>query len=342
MIVSHSRNPLGRILNYVSFGLSSRRLVRNADRFDAVYVYAPQLTAAIGPRTWSRRYALPYVLHVQDVWPDSIVGSGMLGAWLGRGVGALLGPWIRSVYRSAGAVVAIAPSMAQLLVERGASADRTSHALNWSVNEEMSAEVAAARTPQDRRTTVTFAGNLGEVQALDVLIRAASRVRDVPGLVVEIVGSGVAEERLRDLAQELGADNVRFLGRVDAAGMRDVYLRSDFQLVSLADLPLFRVTVPSKLAASLACGVPVVVAVAGDAGQLVRDGDCGLVVAPGDDDALVEALRSAARSTAEQRGSWGRNARQTYESKMSARAGIDTIEHALLKVLVHEHMESAR
>ena len=329
LVTSHSRNPLTRALNYVSFGLSARRAGDWAAEADVVYVYAPQLTAAIGPAAWCRRHGLPYVLHVQDLWPDSITGSGMLGARVGDAVAGALGPWIRSVYARAAAVLAIAPTMSRVLVERGVPADRVVTVPNWDPAEPGSGRAAPPDRP-DGGTTVTFAGNVGELQDLETTIAAAARLRDeVPGLVVEIVGSGTAVPRLRALADELGAANVRFVGRVPRDEMDAVYARSDFQLVTLKDLPVFRATIPSKLPAALARGIPVISSVAGDAGGVVRDGDAGLVTAPGDVEGMADALRAAARSTQEQRASWGHAARRTYDASMSQAVGIDTIESAL-------------
>ena len=62
--------------------------------------------------------------------------------------------------------------------------------------------------------------------------------------------------------------------------MAEVYRRSDFQLITLRDLPLFRVTIPSKFQGAMAAGIPVVTSVPGDVNALVSNHGVGLTACP--------------------------------------------------------------
>ena len=101
------------------------------------------------------------------------------------------------------------------------------------------------------------------------------------------------------------------------------------QLVSLKDLPLFRSTIPSKVQASLACGAPVVCAVAGDAADLVAESGGGLVVPPESATDLAAAFRTLADLDVSECESMGARGLAYYQENLSAAAGAERLEQVL-------------
>ena len=329
IVVSHSRNPLARMANYLSYGLSSIGASRFASGADVAYVYATQMTAALGPQVWSLIRGTPYVLHVQDLWPESITGSGMVGSsTAGRTIAAALRPWLGAAYRRAAAIIAIAPGMAGILAARGARPGTVHTVFNWTGNEDAALATTHEAAPGLR---ITFAGNLGEHQSLETVIEAAALVDDLD-LTVSIVGTGTRERSLHALAERVGAFRVRFEGSVPRDEVHAVYAASDFQLVTLADLPIFRSTIPSKLQASLAHGVPVITTVAGDVGAIVETEGIGLASPPADAEQLAATFRRAAAMTNEERIAMGVRARRYYSDQMSYDRGVSQIEKILRSV----------
>lgn len=331
LIISHSTSAVGRLLNYASFAVSSSLRLRTGRRADVVYVYATQMTASIGPGLWSRLFGTPYVLHVQDLWPESITGSGMVDGRVSGIIRRALTPWLTSSYRRAGHVVAIAPSMLTMLRSRGARPSASSLVLNWSPHDVVDEQVeGSACTDAPRtRTTFVYAGNLGELQDLSTLIGAFSLCSDVPDIELIIAGAGVLEAELRDQVARQVETRVTFTGRLEPAEMRDLNARSDFQFVTLKGLDVFRGTIPSKLQNSLASGVPVITTVHGDVSDLVTNEGLGFVAPPSDPVALASAIRRAASTSALERTAMVLRARRFYERHMSETAGVSAIEEIL-------------
>ena len=106
------------------------------------------------------------------------------------------------------------------------------------------------------RCTVMHAGNIGPFQNVAGAVRAAAAARARRRSISCSSARASRRPARRRLAAELGAGNVRFLGRRDPAEMAALYGAADFQLVSLRDLPALRGTIPSKLQAALSCGSP--------------------------------------------------------------------------------------
>lgn len=331
---SHDRSAVRRVANYSSFATSAAVLgARALRRANVVYVYHPPLTTAAGPWLARRRHGVPYVLHVQDLWPDSVVHSGMLEGRAARAAGRLLDRTCRAAYASAAGIVTIAPTMADLLESRGVPRSRLHVVPNWA-DEELFWPVArseggAAAAELPRGFTVMFAGNIGYVQGLEVAVRAAVAVRDLPDFHLVLVGDGLERSRLEALAREIGADNVRFLGSRPLEDMPALTAAADVQLVSLLDLPFLRGTIPSKLGSVLASGLPVICAVAGDGADLVAEAGAGWVCQPESVSALADAFRSAYAAPPAELERLRTAARSYYERELSRAKALRRLENVL-------------
>ncbi|WIV45286.1 glycosyltransferase family 4 protein [Glutamicibacter nicotianae] len=328
LYTDHSQSAVKRMLNYISFALSSstaRGAMRDAD---VIYVYATQMTAAFGPWLWRLAGGRPYVLHVQDLWPDSIVGSSMLtGNVTGRIINRILSPWLRSVYSRASAVIGIAPTMVATLNLRGSNRPGAQLIYNWADSGNTAAREALS--PVDRpRAKLVYAGNVGDMQDLHTVVRAAHKTID-DGVVLTIVGDGVVRESLGLLVRELGAKNVHFSEPVPREKMPEVYAEADYALVTLKDLPVFRGTIPSKFQASLAAGLPVISTVQGDVRSIVDEMQVGFTSDAENVDALADIFRSAAKLSTDDRILMAQRGKVLYDSEFSKKSGISKIEDIL-------------
>jgi len=329
MLPDHSDRAFARVIAYLSFALSTCSASKLGRDADVVYVYSAQPTVGIAPMRWRRRFRTPYVLHVQDIWPESVTGSGMIASgWATRAVARGVLWWLRSVHRAAAHVIAIAPGAAALLTDRGADPDRTTSLLNWV--EPGSGDVVR-HVRDDGRTRIVYAGTLGPNQGLDTVVRAAARCGDLGDLEFVVIGTGVVDGHLRALAAQLGAGNIAFRAPVPAAQMPEVHADADFEIVSLADAPMAAVTVPSKLQQALGHGVPVIAALSGDAADLVSDGGAGIVVPPGDVDRLEAAFRRAHATSGDERRRLSANALAVVAEHMDGGVALDRVDQILRK-----------
>lgn len=321
----HSTSPVRRILNYASFAFTSSTARGFAKDADVIYVYATQMTPALGPWVWEKFGGAPYVLHVQDLWPDSILESSMVAnSKAGRIIHAILEPWIRSVYASASGVIGIAPTMVQTLVKRGSEESKTALVYNWAHDSSPDGSSEKSTT----KTEVLFAGNLGEMQDLETVVRSAKLVEDIP-VAITIVGDGLVRESVMALAEELGTFNINFRGSVPREEMFEIYASADFSLVTLRDLEVFRGTIPSKFQASIAHGVPIITTVQGDLRGLIEEHKIGFTAEAEDVESLAQAMRSAHSLSSEDYSELQKRTRRVYLDHFSRHAGIDAVETVL-------------
>lgn len=339
MFINRSRNPLLRILSYLSFAFSASMHLSFTKNVDVVYVYATQMTPAIAAVFWKKLKRIPFVLHIQDLWPESITGSGLIESRRTNTIiSILITNWLNSVYEHARSIIAIAPHMKKMLVDRGVPSNKISMVYNWADDsQQQSKEFISDKFAQmyqelRNKTKFVYSGNMGEVQALDSLITAISLLQehDRSNCHLFFVGSGNLKATLVRQVENLQLDNVTFIERVPPQEMSDIYLLSDFQIITLKDLNIFTGTIPSKLQGALAHGVPVVTSVNGDVNELVSKNNLGFVSLSENPQSIASALSTAIRSSEEERLILSRNAFNFYDQHMSLANGANQIAQILI------------
>ncbi|MGN9767210.1 glycosyltransferase family 4 protein [Micromonospora sp. SD12] len=316
-----------RMAGHLSFAGSATLTGRSflAD-VDALYVHLPPanaFAAAALPRVLGR---VPTVVHVQDVWAEDEPVGAENGRWAARIAAAMT-----RAYRAADRVAVAAPSLRGRVVAAGADPARVRVVLNWTderIFQPARPSRAARRlVRRDERCVVMHAGTIGARQGLETAVRAAAALDHTVDLV--LVGSGADERRVRGLAAELRAENVRFVERRSPPDMPDLYAAADYQLVMLRDLPELRSTLPAKLQAAFSCAAPVVASAGGDTAEVVERARAGLSCPPEDWASLADRFWLAATIPPPARTDMGRRGREAYLRDMSMSAGVDRIEQLL-------------
>jgi glycosyltransferase involved in cell wall biosynthesis len=331
---SHDTRGAHRATNYLSFAFSGAvNAVARLPRVDAGFVYSTPATAAIPGMVLRALRGVPYVVQIQDLWPQSVTSSGFLEGASGGRAERVLHLFCDAVYKRAATIAVTSPGMRSLVEERGVDPLKIEFVPNWA---DEACFAPTTVTPgllvelgPFRPFTAMYAGNFGELQALHNVIDSAALLRGDESIGFVLVGGGVAENRLRSRVAELGLDNVRFVPSQPFGRMSDVLALGDVQLISLKDIPLLRSTLPSKVQANMAAGRPIIGAVAGDAATVIKSSGAGFVSAPEDPVALAEAVRRMAQLSAQDRGAMGVRARDYYLEHFSERVVGDHLSQIL-------------
>jgi glycosyltransferase involved in cell wall biosynthesis len=309
----HSRSVVRRVLNYGSFAVAAALLGSVlSGPVEVMFAEHPPLTIGLAAWVIGRLRQAPFLYAVNDLWPESVEATRMVRS---RRLLDHVGRIERFVYRRAAAIAVISPGFKANLAGKGIPPEKVHVIPHWAdeslyrpvpPNPELARSLGMAG-----RFNVVFAGQLGLAQGLDVVLDAADELSDLQGVQFVLVGDGTDADRLRQEAGQRGLRNVRFLGRQPAERMPEIFAVSDVLLVHLQDRPLFRITIPSKTIAYMACGRPVLMAVEGDAADVVRGAGAGITCRPGDAKDLagaVRRLRAMPRTALEDMGRAGRAA----------------------------------
>lgn len=321
LIPTHKSRALSRLLNYSSFAVSASVLGTKVLRdVDVVLVHSTPATVAAPAMVAKALYGTPFVPMIQDLWPETVISSGFLGGGSASGAERMLHRFCDAVYQQASHIAVISPGMSDSIQERGVSSEKITFAPNWvdeaTFRPEVRDEALGHALGLNRDFVVMYAGNYGEFQALDVVLAAAEKLRMRNDIQFAFVGGGVMEQSLKRIAREKSLDNVVFAPSQPFSAMTKILALGDLHLVSLQDLPLFRITLPSKLQATLAAGRPVVGTVRGDAAAVIHDSGAGRTSVPGDPDDLARVITEMANAP-EKTARMGVAGREYYERVFS-------------------------
>lgn len=270
-----------RAANYLTYlvlaavrGLAARRPDLVLAKTDPPFVGLAGLLVA-------RRFGVPFVAVVKDLFPETAVELGRLRSPLAAGA---MRRAIDLYLRRADRVVAIGETMRRRLVDRGVDPGRLSVIPDWVDTE------AIHPVEQEREGFVVMhSGNVGHAQDLDTLIKAAARL---PEIEFAIVGSGARRAELERSAA--GLPNVSFHPYRPREQLSESLSAASLHFVGLAS-GLSGYVVPSRLYGVMAAGRPVLVAAdeESETAQLVRRVGCGFVVPPARPDEVAEGIRAA-------------------------------------------------
>lgn len=321
--LSHSNSTIPRILSYTSFAASASfwgPLVLR--RPDVVHVYQGPITLAAPAMAIRRLHGVPFVLDVQDIWPESLTASGMLNGRTGL---ALLQLFCDLAYRKAARIVVLSPGYKAAIADRGIPETKIDVVYNWCDEKQLTTAHQKGPDPfgLGGRFNVVFAGNMGKVQALDCVIEAAAILQQTrTELQFLFVGAGVDSGRLIQLTKDKGLANVRFIPRLPPERMDRIYAFADVLLLHLKDDPLCRMSIPQKTQAYLAAGKPLLIGAPGETAALVERAGAGIFFHPEDSASLAEAIVRLMDLSPAQRRAMGDRGRAFYETELSFQVGV--------------------
>ena len=320
---NHDQSAIKRVLNYASFAASATIYgVLMAKRADVMYAYHPPLTVGMAAALIKLFRRIPVVYDIQDMWPDTLRATGMLNNPKALNLVARVCRW---VYRRMDHIVVLSPGFKRLLLERGVPESRLSVIYNWADEAALGAPVGTvpAAFPGPDRFRILFAGNMGKAQALDTVLAAASLLQTRGSRVCWVMlGGGVEVERLKAEAAKRQLANMVFLPAVPMAEVGAYLNAADALLVHLRKDPLFEITIPSKTQAYMTVGKPLLMAVDGDAADLVRQSGGGVVAESENPEALACAAEQLAAMPVDALAAMGDKAQRFYREHLALAEGV--------------------
>jgi len=287
---------IGRMAGWIGFhAVSTIAGVLLAHKPDVIIVPSPPLS--IGASAWilGALRGAPYIYNVQEIYPDIAVN---LGALKNRHAIRIFKALERFVYRKSTAVTVIAPRMRTRLVEKGVPPAKV-HVIPNGVDLERLAPGPrhndfSSRHGLDDVLAITYAGNMGPAQGLDIVLDAARLLEASDTLRFVLIGEGSLRARLASDAAGLPQKNVLVLPYQPNALMPQIYGASDISLVPQA-AATGSDAIPSKVYRIMASGRPLIAITEEDSdlAALVNAAGCGMVVSPGDARRLAELVRGA-------------------------------------------------
>jgi colanic acid biosynthesis glycosyl transferase WcaI len=332
--VAARKTGLARLLNYLSFNVSSTLAGSAAERPDVIFVMSPPLTIGLTAFVLGKLKGVPYCYNVQDIWPEAAVRLGML-----KGERTIRF-WERVekfIYHHARRIFAISDEFSENLQDKGVPATQIEVIPNFVDTDFIRPlprrNAFAAKHGLNDKFVVLYAGNVGLSQGLEVVLDAAELLRGQPDVLFQIVGAGSSKAELMAEAERRQLPNVRFLPLQAEADVPELYASCDVALIPLRR-GLAQNSVPCKTYSIMSSARPYIASVdeGSNVWKLTERVDCGVCIPPEDAPALAEAVLQL-RSNEKRRRLMGLNGRDYVELHFARDVVTQRYRQALEKLI---------
>ena len=310
-ILSRGRGGVRLVLNYLSFVLAASLVGTYRLRgrhFDAIFVFQPSpITSCLPAILLGRLKDAPVLLWVLDLWPETLAAMGVVRS--ARAL-ALVGRLVAFIYRHCDLVLAQSRAFVPNIERYVESATRIRYFPGWAEPLFRVRPDSVPHAPEvaEFLTTfnVLFAGNIGDAQDFPAILNAAEALRQRRDIRWLIVGDGRVAEWVREEIRRRALDQtVIMLGRHPIERMPAFFRAAGALLVTLKSDPVFAMTIPGKVQAYLATGVPVVGMLDGEGARVLERSGAALVCRAGDAATLAARVTQLASLSASERAAMG-------------------------------------
>jgi len=283
----------GRMLEYYSFGRHAARYIRqNHKGISCCYVSSWPLFGQYLIIRELKKHSIPAVVHVQDVYPESL--SDKIPLLKKLFISTLL-PIDKYVLENSARIVAISPKMKSYIVRsRKLSEGAISVIFNWQ-HEDKFLEYRRSGYPDKRSEPFTFMflGSFNRTSSLDLVIRSFGHSGLKDSQLI-FAGSGPEKSSLIALADSYKNINIRFM-EAPACLVPEIQGQADVLVLNLKK-EAANYSLPSKLVAYMFSARPVLACLdeESDAAAVIREARCGWIVPPEDMATLAETMRKVA------------------------------------------------
>lgn len=338
-LYAEGKNPILRALRYfLCICIHAYKCLR-AKNGDVLYIGSTPPINGLLAAFIKKTKQLPVVYNLQDIFPDSLVGTGLAKR---GGILWKLGRVIENItYRNADRIIVISDDFKKNIMEKGVPEEKIVVVYNW-VDENAVVPVAKEDNVlyeefniNRKKFTVVYAGNFGHAQNIDVTIAAAERLKDIDDIQFLMFGTGGLVEDYKKLANEKGLRNMFFFPLQPSEKVSQVYSLGDLGVVACKK-GLGKGAFPSKTWSIMSAGTPIVANYDEDTDleRLIKNNGVGVFSAADDSQEMADCILDMYNN----RGlcaEYGRNARQyildNVSKEKSTQKYVDVIKQVVIE-----------
>lgn len=280
----NSFGSIKRIQSFLRFANKATALAKSFSKVDLCYAISVPLTVGLVALRLKRKFKIPFVFEVGDLWPDAPIQLGFINNYL---VKKSLYALEKRIYKAAESVVALSPAIKNEISRKVPG--KVIHLLpNMADTDFFQKE----RLKKDDKFVVSYIGALGIANGLDFFIACANAARKASLSIHFILcGAGAEKERLQNLVHASKLENVSILDFANRDGVREVLKVTDAALISYKPVPILETGSPNKFFDALAAGKLVVINFGGWIKEEIESARCGISVDAYDPSDFVRKIK---------------------------------------------------
>lgn len=295
------KNPIGRALRYVLVNLIQYHKGCHAKDITLITGGSTPPTqgvlCSLVAKRLSKKYKrpVPFIFNLQDMFPESLASTGLAkkGSLLYR-IGEKISAF---TYRNATEIMVISENMKAALLEKGVPAEKISVIYNWIDTEaalpverehnELFDELGLDRD----KFYLTYAGNLGNSQNVDILLSCADALKEKDDIRFVIFGGGSEKDKFEKKIADSGLTNIALYPLQPMEKISQVYSLGDASFVTCKK-GVGAGAFPSKAATILSTATPIIASfdLESDLCRILTENKAGLCADAEDVQGAVDAI----------------------------------------------------
>lgn len=323
------------VLNYMSFVFFSyfACLFRLKGKYDLIFVQQLSPVTMAFPGIWlKKKFNIPLYLWVLDLWPESVLAaSNFQNPIIIRFIENI----VKKIYNQSDVILISSKYFEKSIKEKLINKNKEIVYLpNWAedvfINKTSKSILSKPDLPLG--FNIMFAGNVGESQDFETIIKAAELTLS-HGINWVIVGEGRKLNWIKEQIQLRQLTNIYLLGRYPIETMPGFFSKANVMLVSLKDEPVFSLTVPAKIQAYMASSKIILGSLNGEGNVIINESGCGYAVNAGNPILLSEKAIFLKNSSKNKIVEMQMKSKKYYEDHFSKKTLFDSLENNFINKL---------
>lgn len=289
------KNAIVRALRYFLCNIREYILGQKYKDVDMIFAVSTPPTQGFLAGMLSKKLKCPLVYSLQDVFPDSLVSTGLSKK------GSILWKIGRKIedftYKNAEHIIVISDGIKRNIMEKGVPEEKITVISNWidtqsvvPVSKEENRLFDEFSIPRDK-FTVLYAGNFGASQGTGVIIEAAELLKSNDNIQFVLFGGGSGFEGAKAKISEKNLTNVIINPLLPQDRISEVYSLGDVALITCKK-GVGSGAMPSKTWSIMACNTPIIASFdkGSDLDEALTKSGAGICVEPQNAKELADAI----------------------------------------------------
>ena len=241
-----------------------------------------------------RRDHIPFIYNLQDIFPDSLVGTGLAKK---DGILWKIGRVIEDfTYRNAEKIIVISQDFKRNIMAKGVPEEKIEVIYNW-VDEQAVVHIPREENKlfekynlDPNKFYITYCGNIGLTQNMDLLLDVAKELSSEENIHFVLVGEGADKTRVKARVENENINNISFLPFQPYEDISHVFSLGNAGLI-ISKPGVGENSVPSKTWSIMSAECPVIANFDENEIQtILTENNCGIFTKAGDKEAFKNAI----------------------------------------------------
>ncbi len=253
------------------------------------------------------------ILWDLDMWPHTLQAMGIINSPI---LIEILEKIVKKIYQAFD-IIFVSSKSFESIAKKRVESFKIEYFPNWADREFEKINLPINSPKNSDKIIITYAGNLGEAQGLDIVIKSIKASKN-ENLEFNFIGSGRDKKRLQKLV-ETNNLNINFIDNIDPHELIPHFKKTHYLFLSLKDSAIFHKTVPAKLQTYLAIGKPIISSVSGETKKLLIQNNCGYCTDGGNEKELTKIFETLNKTSINTYKTFSENSKTLYDNMFSSK-----------------------